>query len=73
MSGTTPSTENKPLTAAAAAALVKRPVPELDKEGKPTGKDKLVEVKASEVLEFKDYGDHVVVVTRDGQKFQADK
>lgn len=61
----------KPLTAATAAALVKRPVPAVDKEGNPTGEFKQVEVKTAEVLDFKEYDDRVVVVTRDGQKFEA--
>lgn len=73
MSGTNqnPSEETKPLTAAAAAALVKRPVPAKSKDGEPTDKFNLVEVKTAEVLDFKQYDDRVVVVTRDGQKFEA--
>lgn len=65
----------KKLTAADAAKAVRRPVIEavLDKEGKPTGetRTKQVAVKESEVLDFKDYGTHVVVVTTDGQKFSS--
>lgn len=65
----------KKLTAADAAKAVRRPVTEavLDKEGKPTGetKTKLVAVKESEVLDFKDYGSHLVVATIDGQKFSS--
>lgn len=74
MSGT-PQTKTedtkKPLTAATAAALVKRPIPQFDDEGQPTGKFKQQEVKTAEVLEFKEYADRVVVVTVDGQKFEA--
>jgi len=61
----------KPLTAATAAALVKRPIPVFDDEGQPTGKFKQAEIKTAEVLDFKEYDDRVVVVTRDGQKFEA--
>lgn len=65
----------KKLTAAEAAKAVRRPVTEavLDKEGKPTGETKIkqVAVKESEVLDFKDHGTHVVVVTTDGQKFSS--
>jgi hypothetical protein len=65
----------KKLTAADAAKAVRRPViePVLDKDGKPTGetKTKQVAVKAEEVLDFKDHGTHVVVVTTDGQKLSS--
>jgi len=65
--------EVKNLTAADAAKLVKREVVvPADKEGgKPTTKK--VAIEANEVLDFKDYGDYVVVVTKDGQKFTGDK
>ena len=65
--------ENTGLTAEQAAKLVKREVLELaEKEGdKP--KVKKVDIKPDEVFSFKDYGDHVVVVTTDGQKFTGDK
>ncbi len=75
MSGTTQAETKetkKPLTAATAAALVKRDTdPILDDDGKPTGKFKQVAIKTAEVLDFKEYDDRVVVVTRDGQKFEA--
>lgn len=60
------------LTAKQAAALVKRPVPQPPGEdGKPQP-DKLVAVKADEVLSHKVYEDgRVVVVTEDGQKFEG--
>ena len=32
---------------------------------------KILAVKAEEVLSFKDYGTHVVVVTKDGQKLTS--
>lgn len=65
--------ELKNLTAAEAAKLVKRTVIEpAEKEGsKPITKKVAIEEK--EVLDFKDYGDYVVVVTKDGQKFTGDK
>lgn len=65
----------KKLTAAEAAKLVRRPVTEavVDKDGKPTGetKTKQLPVKTEEVLDFKDHGTHVVVVTTDGQKLSS--
>ena len=69
----TPETPKAPkaIDAAAAAKLVKRPVlvPPKEKDGQPTVD--LVAVKVTEVLAFKDYGSHVVVVTNDGQKFSS--
>ena len=65
-------TNQKQLTAAEAAKRVKRNVTELVEVdgGKSTKtRTKQVPVSAEEVLDFKDYGTHVVVVTRDGQKF----
>ncbi len=61
------------LTAAEAAKLVFREVPKLDGEGKPTGKIEKKPIAADELLAWKDYGDHVVVVTKDGQKFAGEK
>jgi len=61
----------EPMTIDQAAKRVKRLVPELGKDNKPTGKTKEVPVTAKEVLSFKDYGYKVVVVTRDGQKLVA--
>lgn len=67
------------LTKDQAAKLVKRDVIVKDKDGKvATDKDgqvvtKSVAIKADEVLNFKDYGDYVVVVTNDGQKFRGAK
>lgn len=61
------------LTAADAAKLVFREVPKLDKDGKPTGKVENISIGADEVLAFRDYVDHVVVVTVDGQKFTGEK
>lgn len=61
-------TKETQLTAAEAAKRVQRIVLE-PAEGKDKFKEKRVPVSAEEVLAFKDYGTHVVVVTRDGQKF----
>ena len=65
----------KPLTAAEAAKRVKRTVIEMvdgkDEASKAikVPREKKVAVEATEVIAFKDYGTHVVVVTKDGQKF----
>ena len=68
---------NKParqLTAALVAKCVQRTVIEMvdgkGKDDKPAKvpRAKQVPVAEDEVLSFKDYGTHVVVVTRDGQK-----
>lgn len=78
---------DKELTAADAAKRVKRkvvtrvPVMERgeqarDQNNNPVFEDEVkhVAIEANEVLAFKDYGSHVVVVTKDGQKFSsADK
>ncbi|MBK6742519.1 MAG: hypothetical protein IPG66_05880 [Hydrogenophilales bacterium] len=63
----------KGMTAAQAAKLVTRDVPVLGKDGKPTGETAKKAIKADEVLSFRDYGDRVVVVTVDGQKFTGEK
>lgn len=58
----------KAMTAADAAKRVKRVV-----EAKEGGKlvMKTLPVKPDEVLDFRDYGTHVVVVTTDGQKLSS--
>ena len=67
----------KQLTAAEAAKRVKRTVTELvdgkDEAGKPVrvARTRQVAVAADEVLAWRDYGTHVVVVTRDGQKLTS--
>lgn len=67
----------KELTAAEAAKRVKRTVVEYEdgkgKDGKPVkvAKPKQIPVGSGEVLSFKDYGAHVVVVTKDGQKLSS--
>ena len=65
-----PAAETKKMTAAEAAKRVKRAVTELveGKDGAKVARAKKVAVEASEVLSFRDYGTHVVVVTTDGQK-----
>ena len=67
----------KQMTAAEAAKRVKRTVIEMvdgkdkDKDGKTVKvpRETKVAIEAADVLSFKDYGTHVVVVTKDGQKF----
>lgn len=67
--------EKKAMTAADAAKRVRRPVVEYvdgkNEAGEPikVAKTKEVPVRADEVLAFKDHDTHVVVVTKDGQKF----
>ncbi len=68
-----PTDPVKEMTAADAAKLVCRVVPVLGKDKKPTDETRDIPIKAAEVLSFKDYGDHVVVVTIDGQKFRGEK
>ena len=65
-----PAAETKKMTAAEAAKRVKRTVTELveGKDGAKVPRAKKVAVEASEVLSFRDYGTHAVVVTTDGQK-----
>ncbi len=65
--------KTKALTAADAAKAVKRPVAEFKKnpDGTVTAGTKFVPVKADEVLSFRDHGTHIVVVTKDGQKFSS--
>ena len=59
----------KAMTARDAAKAVKRTVTVADKDGKTITKD--VAVAVDEVLSFRDYGSHVVVVTTDGQKLSS--
>lgn len=59
---------------AALLKLVQRPV--TNKDGKPVmdkGEPKLRQVKADEVLDWREYSDRVVVVTIDGQKYVGAK
>lgn len=73
----TDKAKSRELTSAEAAKLVQRKVVELvdgkGEDGKPVKqrREKRVPVKADEVLSFRDYGTHVVVVTRDGQKLSS--
>lgn len=60
-------TKETQLTAADAAKCVQRIVLE-PVEGKGKPRERRIPVEAEEVLSFKDYGTHVVVVTLDGQK-----
>ena len=70
--GPAAETAAKQMTAAEAAKRVKRTVTELvdGKDGK-VPRSKEVAVHAAEVLTFRDYGTHVVVVTKDGQKLSS--
>jgi len=69
---TPPAEKAKPaMTAAQAAKLVKRPTIVPAKKPGDEPKIELVPVSPAEVLSFKDYGTHVVVVTKDGQKFSS--
>lgn len=62
------SDTSKAMTAADAAKAVKRTITVKGDNGPET---KQVAVKPDEVLSFKDYGAHVVVVTTDGQKLSS--
>ena len=72
-----PKKSEKEMTAEDAAKFVTRMAPKM-KDGKPVlDKDKqpVMEkkpVKAEEVMSFRDYGDHVVVVTTAGEKLRGD-
>lgn len=59
------------LTAAEAAAAVKRLVPVLDAAGKPTGETEPVALQESEVQAWAVRGQRVIVVTIDGQKLEG--
>lgn len=68
----------KDLTATEAAKRVKRAVIETvadgkDAEGNPVTRQvtRDVPIAADEVLAYKDYRSHVVVVTKDGRKFSS--
>jgi len=63
-----PKPEAKRLSAAEAAKLVKRTVVVKDGDAE---RAKVLPIAAKEVLSFRDYGTHVVVVTTDGQKFSS--
>jgi len=72
-----PDNATKEMTAEDAAKLVSRQAPKmkdgkpvLDKDNKPVMEDKAID--ADEVLSFRDYGDHVVVVTTAGEKLRGD-
>lgn len=56
------------LPAEQAAKLVKRLVPEIGKDGKPTGETVEKEVGVDEVFANRVRGDEITVVTTDGQK-----
>ncbi|WP_341893877.1 hypothetical protein [Ferrovibrio terrae] len=58
----------KKLSAAEAAKLVHRLVPQLGKDGKPTGEMDKAPVTEAEVLSFREDGNAVIVVTIAGEK-----
>jgi len=63
-----PAAKAVELTAAEAAKAVKRQVPVLGKDGKPTGETKSESVKADDLFAWALRGKVVTVVTKDGQK-----
>lgn len=65
--------QSSKLDKAAVAKLVKRSVPILNKNKKPTGKHKLISVGEKEIFAFKEYADHVIVCTVDGVKLRGVK
>lgn len=56
------------IPAAKAAAAVFREIPEIDKDGKPTGKMVKKPVEADEVLACRLRDEALTVITTDGQK-----
>jgi len=70
----TPSNNDEPLTVAQVSGMVIRKQAVIDpKTKRPTGQFKEVPITADEVLSYKVYPHKVVVVTKDGQKFEAGK
>jgi hypothetical protein len=65
-------TEIEAIPVEQAAALVKREIPVI-KDKRPTGEARQVPVQPDEVLDYAEYDDHVVVVTKDGLKLRGDK
>lgn len=65
--------EKKPLTLSEMARLCKRTVVTTvtDKDGVTSEVEKQVAIREKEVISAKEYADRVVVVTEDGQKFEA--
>lgn len=64
----------KDLTATEAAKRVKRAIVEIVADGKDAETKQVtryVPIVADEVLAYKDYRSHVVVVTKDGRKFSS--
>lgn len=67
------------MTKEQAAKFVQRLVPKTDKDGKPVldaEKQPVLEgkpVPPEEIIGWKDYGDHVIVVTTAGEKLRGDK
>jgi len=74
MSDNKKSQEKKPLSPAEVAKMVKRVVPVLDDEGQPKlnkNKEMITQEEAieeKEILNFAEYDDRIVVVTKQGEK-----
>lgn len=68
-----PKSSDSRMSAADAAKRVKRTVTTVvdGKDGAKAAKTTAVAVQAADVLSFRDYGTHVVVVTTDGQKLSS--
>ncbi len=64
----TKTPDEKKLTAADVAKRVKRRTVIEDKGAQQV---KLSALRADEILDAKDYGTHIVAVTKDGQKFSS--
>lgn len=70
----TPSNNDEPLTVAQVAGMVTRRQAVIDPgTRRPTGQFKDVPISPEEVLSHRVYPHGVVVVTRDGQKFEASR
>jgi hypothetical protein len=63
----------KAMTLADAAKLVRRKVPVLGDDKKPTGEFKEKALAEGEALSFREYDDKVVVVTTSGEKLEGAK
>jgi hypothetical protein len=71
--GQATTTETPGKISAALLKLVQRPQTKDGKVVMEKGEPKLRQVRADEVLSWKEYADHVVVVTTDGQKYVGAK
>ncbi len=73
------TTPDQSMTKEQAAKYVTRQVPKQDKDGKwvlDKNQQPVLEsvpVEAASIIGWKDYGDHVIVVTEQGEKLRGDK